>query len=217
MSTKPRTTPRKLPRQERSKVTVEAILTAAAHILTESGYATASTNRIAERAGVSIGSLYQYFPNKEAIMTALRERHVEEMSAIVEAALHKAVDRPLDVALRELVKACIAAHAVNPALHRVLNEQVPRVNQSASEAKILKLLRQFLQQRGNQVHFHDLELTVFILERTIEALTEAAVVEHPEFLKDEQLETELTQLLVSYLRTSFSDASAICPINSGLK
>jgi len=65
MSRKPRTTPRKLPQQDRSKVTVEAILTAAAHILTEHGYDNTSTNRIAERAGVSIGSLYQYFPNKE--------------------------------------------------------------------------------------------------------------------------------------------------------
>lgn len=200
MSAKTRTTPRKLPRQDRSKVTVEAILTAAAHILTESGYDTASTNRITERAGVSIGSLYQYFPNKEAIMTALRERHVEEISAIVETALHNFVDHPLDVALRELVKACVAAHAINPALHRVLNEQVPRLNQSASEAKIIRLLREFLQERGDQVHFHNLELTVFILERTIESLTEAAVVEHPEFLKDEQLETELTQLLLLYLR-----------------
>lgn len=70
MPRKIRTSPRKLPQQERSKVTVDAILIAAAHILTENGYDNASTNRIAERAGVSISSLYQYFPNKEAIMTA---------------------------------------------------------------------------------------------------------------------------------------------------
>jgi AcrR family transcriptional regulator len=60
------TTPRKLPQQDRSKVTVDAILTATAHILTQEGYDRTTTNRIAELAGVSIGSLYQYFPSKEA-------------------------------------------------------------------------------------------------------------------------------------------------------
>lgn len=87
ISSKPPNTPRKLPRQDRVKETVEAILTATAHILTETGYDTASTNRITERAGISIGSPYQYFPNKEAIVTALRSRHVDEVSAIIETAL----------------------------------------------------------------------------------------------------------------------------------
>lgn len=62
---------RKQPRQRRSVATVTAILDAAARILTETGYATASTNRIAERAGVSIGSLYEYFPGKEAVFGAI--------------------------------------------------------------------------------------------------------------------------------------------------
>ena len=192
------TTPRKLPQQDRSKVTVEAILTATAHILTENGYDNASTNRIAERAGVSIGSLYQYFPNKEAIMTALRERHVNEMTEIVESALNKSANHSIEVALHELVKACVAAHAIDPILHQVLNEQVPRLSHSSAEAKIITLLREFLEQRRDQTQLQNLELTVFILERTIESLTHAAVIEHPKFL-EEQLEEEITKLLLSYL------------------
>ncbi len=199
MPRKIRTSPRKLPQQERSKVTVDAILTAAAHILTENGYDNASTNRIAERAGVSIGSLYQYFPNKEAIMTALRERHVNEMTEIVESALNKSANHPIEVALHELVKACVAAHAIDPTLHQVLNEQVPRLNHSSAEAQIITLLREFLEQRRDQIQLQNLELTVFILERTIESLTHAAVIEHPEFLKQEELEEEITKLLLSYL------------------
>ncbi|MBE9008662.1 helix-turn-helix transcriptional regulator [Pseudanabaenaceae cyanobacterium LEGE 13415] len=70
MTAKHRTIHRKLPQQGRSKLTVDAILTATAHILIEDGYDKASTNRIAERAGISIGSLYQYFPNKESLMVA---------------------------------------------------------------------------------------------------------------------------------------------------
>jgi AcrR family transcriptional regulator len=77
------TTPRKLPKQDRSRVTVEAILEATTRILVEEGYDKANTNRIAERAGISIGSLYQYFPNKESLMTALMEQHSREMTELV--------------------------------------------------------------------------------------------------------------------------------------
>src|SRR3546814_9174202 len=69
----PDTNPRKLPRQERSKATVEAILIAATQVLIEDGYERATTARVAERAGVSVGSLYQYFPNKEALVGTLVE------------------------------------------------------------------------------------------------------------------------------------------------
>lgn len=85
-------------------------------------------------------------------------------------------------------------------LHQVLNEQVPRLNQSAAEAKIITLLRKFLEQRRDQTQVQNLELSVFILERSIESLTHAAVLEHPEFLKESQFEAEMTRLLWSYLR-----------------
>ncbi|MGC1310406.1 MAG: TetR/AcrR family transcriptional regulator [Phormidesmis sp.] len=199
MPRKLRITPRKLPKQDRSRVTVDAILTAAAHILTEDGYDTASTNRIAERAGVSIGSLYQYFPNKEAIITALRERHIDEMAEIVESVVNQTAHQPIDLALHELVKACVAAHQIDPTLHQVLSEQVPRLNQSSAEAKILMLLREFLEQRHDRIQAQNLKLTVFILERTIESLVHAAVIERPEFLQEGQLEEAITKLLLSFL------------------
>jgi AcrR family transcriptional regulator len=199
MSRKTHVTPRKQAKQDRSKMTVDAILTAAAHILTEDGYDTASTNRIAERAGVSIGSLYQYFPNKEAIMSAVRARHIDEMAEIVESAVNQTAQQPIGVALHELVKACVAAHRIAPTLHQVLSEQVPRLNQSSAEAKIILLLREFLVQRHDQLQVQNLELTVFILERTIESLVHAAVIEHPEFLQENQLEEEMTRLLLSFL------------------
>lgn len=121
------------------------------------------------------------------------------MMAIVESSLNKSANHPIDVALHELVKACIAAHAIDPTLHQVLNEQVPRLNHSSAEAKIIAQLRKFLEQRRDQIQLRNLELTVFILERTIESLTHAAVIEHPEFLKESQLEEEITKLLLSYL------------------
>src|SRR5271154_4777544 len=79
-----RLTPRKLPRQQRSEATVESILEAAAQVFERHGYAAGTTNRIAERAGVSIGTLYQYFPNKDAILIALARRHLAEGTAALQ-------------------------------------------------------------------------------------------------------------------------------------
>lgn len=72
--------PRRAPRQRRSRETVDTLLEAAAQMFTQRGLA-ATTNHIAERAGLSIGTLYQYFPNKEALLHALAARHLAEAQA----------------------------------------------------------------------------------------------------------------------------------------
>ena len=102
MSARRRTEPRKSPSQERSRQTVDAIIEAAAQVFERHGYAGGTTNRIAERAGVSIGSLYQYFPNKEAILAVLLERHVAEAERIVARVMEHVAESPhdLDAVLR---------------------------------------------------------------------------------------------------------------------
>ena len=195
--------PRKQPRQERSKITVDAILTATARILTEEGYEKASTNRIAEVAGVSIGSLYQYFPNKESLVAELLKKHSNDMVEIMESKLNSLTDVPLEIAVPELVKAAIAAHAINPKLHRVLNEEVPRIGHikevSKTGEQITKMLRVYLETWRDQIHPQNLNLTAFILERTVESLSHAAVIEYPENLLNGELEQEVSKLLLLYL------------------
>jgi AcrR family transcriptional regulator len=204
-------TPRKLPQQDRSRITVEAILEATAHILTEEGYHKANTNRIAERAGISIGSLYQYFPNKESLMAALMEQHSNEIAALVESKLQNLLDAPLETAVPELVKAVIAAHAINPCLHQVLNEEIPRSERlqqmQKADERITELLQAYLGRWSNspqerlcqRVHPQNLEMTVFILSRTVESLCHSAVIEHPSFVSNSQFEQEVSNLLLLYL------------------
>jgi len=122
-----RTAPRKEPRQARSLATVEAILVATARVLTRDGYDRASTNKIAAEAGVSVGSLYQYFPSKEALVAALVDRHLSHVTALLETNIEVLAEAPLPVSARALVKLMIAVHAHNPRLHKVIVEQVPRV------------------------------------------------------------------------------------------
>src|SRR4051794_7785660 len=86
--------PRRRPSQERSRETVDAIVEAAARVFEGHGYAAGTTNRIAERAGVSVGSLYQYFPNKDAILVALMRRHLDDGRTIVGALIERLTTDP---------------------------------------------------------------------------------------------------------------------------
>ena len=121
------TRPRKSPKQERSKATVEAILGATARVLVREGYEGATTSRIAEVSGYGVGSLYDYFPNKESLVVALIERHAEEMVEVAEATFRAHEDSALNVAVRAWVEAGVRAHLASPELHKVLVEQVPKV------------------------------------------------------------------------------------------
>jgi AcrR family transcriptional regulator len=115
---------RKEPRQARARATTDAILDAAAHILGERGWAGLTTNAVAEVAGVSIGSLYQYFPNKLALIEAVRRRHFDQVLAVLRAAADNKATRANRVAA--LVDGMIAVHSRYPAAHRVLLEETPR-------------------------------------------------------------------------------------------
>jgi AcrR family transcriptional regulator len=114
---------RRRPVQARSQATVDAIVEAAAHILGQFGWLGFTTNAVAERAGVSIGSLYQYFPDKLAILNAVRQRHLDECLAAVLGC--NPASASVDEFAEKLVDALIAVHRIFPGLHRVLLDQAP--------------------------------------------------------------------------------------------
>lgn len=128
--------PRKRPTQGRSQHTVDVIVEAATRIFDEVGVQ-ATTNQIAELAGVSIGSLYQYFPNKLALITELHERHRALVAKGVLGALDAMDSRPLDEVVLRVVEYSLSAHRDSPGLQRVLHAQLPQLSQQddASPAK----------------------------------------------------------------------------------
>jgi AcrR family transcriptional regulator len=203
MTAKNTVKPRKRPQQERSRMTVEAILEATAHILTEQGYSKTNTNQIAELAGVSIGSLYQYFPNKESLMAALIQQHCDEMVELVESKLNHLFDTPLEEAIPQLVKAVIAAHAINPKLHQVLNEEIPRSGRLEQTEKmddrITNMLLKYLERWSDRLKPQNLEMTVFIFSHTVESLCHAAVIKEQGYMNNEEFEQEVFRLLLAYL------------------
>src|SRR5262245_52582831 len=111
----------------RSKATVDVIVVAAARILVKDGYERANVNAIAELAGVSIGSLYQYFPSKEALVAEVIKRHSAAMIEVFQQGLVDLAFLPLPDACRGVVRRALAAYAVDPALRRVIVTQVPNL------------------------------------------------------------------------------------------
>ena len=196
------TNPRKRPVQARSQETVDAILKATAHILVKEGYDRASTNKVAARAGVSIGSLYQYFPSKEALVAALLELHIEKMAEVLRAAFPRLATASIEHAAEELVRLMVAAHSVEPALHKVFVEQVPRIGKLERvqdiEREMTALVRAYLEPRRSQLAVTDLDLAAFIVVGTVESLTHAAVLSRPELL-GEPFVKEVSALVVRYL------------------
>ena len=109
--------PRKSPRQQRSQQTVETILQATARVLAEHGYAGTNTNLIAETAGVSVGSLYQYFPNKNALIAALHDRHDNQMLDVIDQALLGNPAATLRERVAAIVGASLHAHLLLSLIH----------------------------------------------------------------------------------------------------
>jgi len=208
LATRTATKPRKQASQARSRATVDALVEATARILVDEGFDKASTNRIAERAGVSVGSLYQYFPSKEALVIAVAERHNREIMQAVGVALDELGSLPVEAAVRRLIGVAIDGHRVNPELHRVLAEEVPRtgdleglryVNEDAG-----RRFRQFLEEHRDEVAVQDLDLAAFVCATSIESLTHNAVLHRPELCSDEmamRLIDETSRLIVGYLNS----------------
>ena len=203
MQRQTRTTPRKRPRQARSKATVDTILEATTRVLVKQGFDGLSTNAVASAAGVSIGSLYQYFPNKEALVLALIDRHVEEMNAAILAELTRVAKLPLAEAARCVVELTIRAHAVDPELHRVLTEQVPRIGKLARLREMDEICHRMvaglLAARRDEIAIRDPDISAFILVSAIESVVHRAALLYPQKLKDPRLVDETTLMVTRYL------------------
>lgn len=198
-----KTTPRKRPRQARSKATVDTILAATARVLIRHGFDGLTTNAVAIAAGVSIGSLYQYFPNKEAMVAALIEHHVEQMSAATRQELARVATLPVGEAVRAMIAMTIRNYSIEPELKRVLIEQVPRVGRMAKLVEMqqatFKIVVALLAARRRELAVGDPETAAFVLFAAIEAIAQRAAIFEPARLRDPALVEEATAMATRYL------------------
>lgn len=193
--------PRKNPSQDRAKRTVDAILQATAHILREEGADGLSTNKVAKRAGVSIGSLYQYFPNKTSLILALATEHSGEQVRQVAGFIGSLGTATVAEAARKFVDATVTVHRQDPQLHLALTSEtlvrgLGRALQDHARAK--ELIAAWIRTRSD-VDVEDPDLTAWLLVTAVESAVHMALFEDPSRLDDPAFSDGLVQMVTRTL------------------
>ena len=205
----PQLRPRKAPRQPRAAETRARILDAARATFEAHGYSHGSTNRIAAAAGLSVGSLYQYFPNKDAILVELVDAHIEAGTVALRAALADVLATADDgpPSLPELIgattSALVALHATDRRLHRVLFEEAPRPPEQlarlrALEAELTGTVAALLAGHPD-VQVADPAVAARLVIDTVESLVHRVATDDASGIADDVLATEITRMIVAYL------------------
>jgi AcrR family transcriptional regulator len=195
---------RKQPQQARAQETVRAILEATVQILDREGLDAATTTRIAEVAGVSIGSLYQYFSHRDAILKALQDREFERTWAMMQGVL---ADANLDLApektVADALRSLAELYMTSPGLHRVLAIEGLRVAKAehvhAFDMRVIDLVRHFLSATKAPIARRNLEAAAFVVYQSVRATMLAYLLERPPGLDAKRLTEELTELVTGYL------------------
>ena len=198
--------PRKKPVQERSRFTVDQILEAAAQVFDKHGYSDGTTNRIARQAGVSIGTLYQYFSGKESILVALLECHIQESIRKLHEWAGHILSRKhgLEAALREYVIDILNIHTRQPRLQHILLEQTP-LPKSVHQLLLKAEMESAKTMAGLLDTFPEItretnEINGYFVVQTVESLAHRYAAHPYENMMDEVTFTdELVLMLVSYL------------------
>lgn len=202
--------PRKLPRQRRAEVTVEAILEAAAQLVAQRGLAGFNTNAVAERAGVSIGSLYQYYPNKDAIMAALIARqHARQLQNLM-GALDAAPGKGLEERVRLLVRAAMQHHHDNALLASAIDHEEARLPLGDVTDQMLAVagprLYALLEELRAELPGLDPAAALRTLPQLLRAVVDAwANLVPPDLVRAEQ---EGVRAMLGYLRQAGTDCQA---------
>ena len=186
---------RKIPRQSRARASVDDVLEAAAQVLEASGEAGFNTNAVAERAGVSIGTLYRYFPDKQAILQALALRETEAHRRAVLAVVEEG--EPGVARDRAIIRAFVQAFAGR--------DQARRIAASAllAQADHAELAAKFSAAEDGLTDAQGRPLTriqAFVLSRAVHGALRAAVLEGVDFLHSREFEDELVRLSRAYLK-----------------
>jgi AcrR family transcriptional regulator len=194
---------RRKPTQERAQVTVEAMLDAATKLLKRGGASSITTNRIAETAGVSIGSVYQYFPNKRAIFIALHGRHIRQVDGVMQRRIAESADATLEELIASLIDGMIEAHAVDPELSDLLLAEVSHHPDGACDFStrlhlaFRKALASHARELGRRI---DLDTRAFFVANMVDALGHAILLRRPAGSSLSRARDELRRAILGYLR-----------------
>ena len=197
---------RSRPQQSRSRFTVAVIKQAALQILAAEGIARCVTYRIAERAGISIGSLYQYFPNREAILKSLYEDASVEFAGAMQGVMLQILDLPTEQAVTVVMRKLVALHEGNHLILLRLVKEMPQLGLDTQPTSYNNLLlgsiRAYVQRRNNALTPRQLSHKVFFLERIILSSIEHYLNDPPPGMSRRDFTRNLAGIVASYIENS---------------
>lgn len=180
---------RRIPRQNRSVMTVDAILQATATLFARDGFEKTSTTRIAELAGVSIGSLYEYFPNKDSLLAYLVKRHCVQMLEHVTQRLRAMQERQIMSTLAVFIDSIHECYARNIPLQRVLIEHLGRVSKPRHFERVSSALVNLLEEHvlgcGQEMSLINIRQALYTVECIVESLIHRSILFDPSFFHSE--------------------------------
>ena len=190
---------RRTPKQTRARDTLEVIFDATARVIEEEGRSALNTNRVAERAGISIGTLYQYFANKEAILCAMARRELEEAGVAVMRAISGSAGDPVRLAIRALISAFEHRREVRRIAMDTLASEGFGAELGENVEKVAQMLAA---ESGRLVPGQAGPIpasSLFVLTRAVNGVLRAAAQEESPYLGTEEFEDNLVRLVQSYL------------------
>lgn len=194
---------RKSPQQSRSRVTVEAILDGAIRVLEQEGSLALTTTRIAQAAGVSVGTLYQYFPNRKSILDALQEREFQRTLSMMQEVMIDSQPGSTDELARAVIRGLFRLYGAAPELHRVLvieglvGEAPEQVK--AFDLRMVSLVRSVLTGARLTCRRKNVDAAAFVAYQSVRAAMMAHLLESPPGIDEAALTDELADLLHRYL------------------
>ena len=195
---------RKAPRQSRSRSTVDAIKQAAREMVATEGFSTSTTTLIAERAGVSIGSLYQYFPTREAIFLALYEDASAQMTATMKKVMVRILEQSLEKGVTEVMRQLLALHREHEQIVQKMVAQIPELKLATQplsfENMIYHAIRTYVEHHNAALSSRDLDRRAFLLREIILGCIHRYLNDSPEKITDRALINDLTQVVTHYIR-----------------
>lgn len=202
---KKKISPRKEPTQGRAKETVETIVTATAHILDKEGFEKISTNRIAEKAGISVGSLYQYFPTKDAIFAFMMDRYVQSQTDIIDKILaEEGPSRDLKETIRIIVMAIMEGKRKQSKFNRMFAQKLLSFSNFESlnrqDDHLIALFKEHLKPFEKEIRKENIDLTLYFVIQSVKCLPISLLFQTRFDFKDQRVDQELVELIYRYMK-----------------
>jgi AcrR family transcriptional regulator len=180
--------------------TVDAVMTAAAQVLVREGYNRANTGLIAAAAGVSIGTLYQYYPNKDAVFSELLRRHLEAVATSMTDAVAAVREPSLAAHVRAAVGGLLASKARNPRLNHTLKTELGRLDGDRMARSLMRRSLDLTEQMLAMHGIRDPGRAAFMVVNAVEGVVSALLIDAPGSMGDPATADELTAMVVSFLQ-----------------